>query len=270
VEPTPGERLFAAYLRQRRLQSQQEPLVGGRRPDFLVEHPSMTFAAEVYEPEMTLPAGGGSVDSYPALRRAFQARKADQLKAMREAGVPCVLVLARTNADIRFQPEIVAGSMFGDIGVQVPLDDPEADSKTVFMGGGRVQKSRNRGVSAVAVLESFNPTLFRPEQVVTARLGEGLQWHPGIPHGRLVREQAAIVRVTSEVYKHMAGTREYIEDARVAKLTVFHNPFASHPIGLEVLDGPHDVQWTRTTTDAGESRYGPVKWGRLVVRMPAA
>jgi hypothetical protein len=269
VEVTEGERLFTVYLRQRRLTSQREPWVGGRRPDFLVEHPDGNFAAEVYEPEVHLPASGGSFDSYPALRRAFQGRKADQVKAMRQAGVPCVLVLARTNADIKFQPEIVAGSMFGNIGVQIPLDDSDAETRTIFMGGGRVQPMRNRGVSAVAILECFNPTWYRAEEAVAARLGEGMKWYPGIPHAAVVREGAAIVRVTEEVYEHMTTTGDYIPDARVARLIVLHNPYATHPFGLDVFDGPHDVQWARTTT-MGDIRYGPVKWGRLVIRTPAA
>ncbi len=238
--------------------------MGGRRPDFLVEHPDGNFAAEVYEPELHLPPGSGSFDSYPALRRAFQGRKADQVKAMREAGVPCVLVLARTNADIQFGPETVAGSMFGNIGVRWRLNDPDAEPQTIFRAGGRVQPARNRGVSAVAILESFNPTWHRAEEAVTARLGEGMKWHSGIPHGAVVREGAAIVRATEEVYKHMTATGDYIPDARVAKLTVLHNPYATYPLELDVLDGAHDVQWARITTAAGEVGYGPAKWGRLV------
>jgi hypothetical protein len=180
------------------------------------------------------------------------------------------LVLARTNADFKFQPEIVAGSMFGNIGVQVPFDDPHAEPRTVFMGGGRVQRTRNRGVSAVAILESFNPTWYRAEEAVAARLGDGMKWHEGIPQRTVVREGTAIVRVTEEIYEHMTATGDYIPDARVAKLIVLHNPFAAHPLGLDVLDGPHDVQWARTTTMAGEVGYGPVKCGRLTIRTPAA
>jgi hypothetical protein len=270
MEDSPGERLFAAYLRQRRLASQREPWVGTRRPDFLVEHPDLTFAAEVYEPEIHLPPGGGFFDSYPGLRRAFRDRKAAQAKAMREAGVPCVMVLARTNADFPFQPEIVAGSMFGNVGVRWRLNDPDAQPQTIFRGGGRVQPMRNRGVSAVAILESFNPTLYRAEEAVAARLGDAPPWHASMSRGRVLREGGAFVRVTQEIYDHMTATGDYIPDARVAKLTVLHNPYSTHPLGLGVLDGPHDVQWDRATSEAGEVGYGPVTWGPLVIRTPAA
>lgn len=268
VDDTPGERLFAAYLYQYRLTSDREPLIGGRRPDFLVHHPVLPFAAEVYEPELRFPAGGRFIDSYRALRRMFKARKSDQVKAMKEAGLPCIVILARTNSDIRFQPEIVAGAMFGDVGVLLPLDDPDAEGRTVFGSGGRVQRERNRGVSAVAILEDFNPTLYRAEEAVAARLGKGIPWRPGLNAGTVVREQAAVIRSTNEVYEHMTATRAFIPEARVVKLTVLHNPYAAHPIGLDVLDSPHDVQWGPTTTTTGEPAYGPVKWGPLVIRPP--
>ena len=269
MDNTPGEALFTAYLRQRRLPWKREPLINGRKPDFLVHHPSMDFTAEVYEPELQLPQGGGFIDSYSALRRGFQGRKSDQIKAMREAGVPCVLVIARTHSDLPFRPEIVAGAMFGDVGVNLPLDDPEATGRTVFLGGGRVQPDRNRGLTAVAVLESFNPTLYRAELAVAARLGEGLPWYPSIPRGSVVRSGAAIVRVTNEVYDHMVATGDYIPTARVAKLTVLHNPYAAYPLHLDILDGPYDTQWSRTVNDDGEAAYGPVKYGALVIRNPS-
>lgn len=170
---TPGERLFAAYLHQYGLASDRHPLVGGRRPDFLVQHPVTPFAAEVYEPELCLPATAGYIDSYRAFRRAFTGRKGDQIKAVKEAGLPCVVVLARTNSDLRFQPEFVAGAMFGDISFELPLDDPEAVGRTVFGRGGRVQREQNRGVSAVAILEDFNPTLFRAEKGCGGSAGKG-------------------------------------------------------------------------------------------------
>ncbi len=137
--------------------------------------------------------------------------------------------------------------------------------RTVFGSGGRVQREQNRGVSAVAVLEDFNPTLYRAEEVVAARLGKAMPWRPGLSAEKVAREQGAIVRTTTEVYDHMAATGAYIPDARLAKLTVFHNPYAAHPIGLDVLDGPHDVQWSRTKVGDGTG-YGPVKWGPLVIR----
>lgn len=268
MEDSSGERLFAAYLRQYRLTSDREPLIGGRRPDFLVHHPAVPFVAEVYEPELRLPPGGGFIDSYPAFRRAFKARKGDQIKAVKEAGLPCVLVLARTNSDIRFQPEIVAGAMFGNVGVVFALDDPDAAGRTVFGGGGRVQPEMNRGVSAVAVLEGFNPTWYRAEEAVAARLGKGMPWRADLTAGEVAREQTEIARVANEVYEHMTVTGDFNPDARVAKLTVFHNPFAAHPIGLDILGGAHDVQWHRTTNADGEVAYGPVKWGPLVIRTP--
>ena len=125
-------------------------------------------------------------------------------------------------------------------------------------------------MSAVAILESFNPTLYRAEEAAAARLGEPMPWYPSIPRRKVEREMATVVRVTEEVYEHMRTTRDDIPDARVAKLIVLHNPYATYPLDLDVLDGPHDVQWGRIQNEEGEIAYGPVKLGQLVIREPAA
>lgn len=265
---SPGEQLFAAYLRQRGLSWQREPDIHGRRPDFLVDRPVMDFAAEVYEPKLRLPPGAGWFDSYAPLRRSFRGRKSRQAKAVKEAGLPFVVVLARTNSDVRFQPEIVAGAMFGNISVEVPLNSTGGESRTVFGGGGRVQRKRNRGVSAVAILSSFNPTYWRVEQVMADRLGVEPSWKPNMSPASVRREQVASARVMKEVHDHMAATGDYIVTAQLARLVVLHNPYADHPIGLEVLNGPHDVQWANTKRD-GIRGYGPACWGELSGREAA-
>jgi len=262
---SPGERLFAAYLRQRGLSWEREPDVRGSRPDFVVRHPVMEFASEVYEPVLRLPPGGGWFDSYPPLRRSFKGRKSRQAKAVKDAGLPFVVVLGRTNSDVPFQPEIVAGAMFGNVSVEVPLDSTGGESRTVFGGGGRVQRKQNRGVSAVAILSSFNPTYWRVEQVMADRLGVEPSWRPNMSPASAKREQVASARVMREIHDHMAATGDYIVTAQLAKLTVLHNPYADHPIGLDVLNGPHDVQWANTERD-GIWGYGPARWGELIGR----
>ena len=163
-----------------------------------------------------------------------------------------------------FQPEIVAGAMFGDVSVEVPLDSTGDESRTVFGGGGRVQRKRNRGVSAVAILSSFNPTYLRVEQAMADRLGVEPSWRPNMSPASVRREQVASARVMEEVQDHMAATGDIVT-AQLAKLTVLHNPYAENPIGLDVLDGPHDVQWANTERD-GIRGYGPACWGELFGR----
>ncbi len=76
-----GERLAAAYWDQRALPWEYEPEIGGRHPDFLVHHSRRDFVAEVFEPELRLPDGGGWFSSYPAIRSAFEGRKRKQIAA---------------------------------------------------------------------------------------------------------------------------------------------------------------------------------------------
>jgi hypothetical protein len=100
---SPGERLVAAYLRQRRIRYQFEPDVEGRHPDFLIDHPLGSVACDVAEPTMRLPSPrGGAFSSYPALRQVFtNKRKRKQAQAAAKAGLPFMHVLARTNSDTR-------------------------------------------------------------------------------------------------------------------------------------------------------------------------
>lgn len=71
-QPTsPGEPLVAAYLCQRRLPFDFEPEIGGRRPDFSVDHPDGRFVCDVSEPTLRLPNRAGAFSSYPALRQVF-------------------------------------------------------------------------------------------------------------------------------------------------------------------------------------------------------
>ncbi len=68
-----------------------------------------------------------------------------------------------------------------------------------------------------------------------------------------------------EIETDLSSTRAYVEEARIVKLTVLHNPYAHHPIGFDVLGGPHDVQWGKSERD-GVTGYGPVVQGTLVQR----
>jgi hypothetical protein len=253
-----GERLFAAYLRQRRLSWEYEREVNGRRPDFSVDHPDGTFVAEVYEPQLRLPEGGGWFDSYTPLRGTFDGRKAKQIKAVKGAGLPYVAVVADTNFDMPIKPLIMAGAMFGNLAVTftVKPDVPEGfDDRTVFGSGGRVQANQYRGVSAMALIERFNPTTRKLGLAVEARLARIPQWRPEMTERQTAALQSAIVRLTQQAEDDFLASGSYDPRARLARLTVLHNPYAQHPLRPEVLNGPHDRQWGRIVT-GGESGYG--------------
>jgi len=261
-----GERQVAAYLRQQRLRATYEDEIGGRRPDFHVFHPSQEFALEVYEPEIELPEGGGWFDSYPALRGAFRDRKQDQASAARRAGVPFVVAITGTRSAVGIVPTMVAGAAFGNIGVTFPIGPAvnqisAEDVPLVFGSGGRLQEGINRGVSAVAIPMSFNPTEWCVEAVVTERMGNVTDaYRPGMSPGANRRLMAQFLRAHQEARQHASATGTFDETARVIRVVVLHNPHAQFPLDQAVFVCPHDEQWWLGADDF----YGPRFRGRLI------
>lgn len=268
---SPGERLFSAYLRQRRLSANYERDVGGRNPDFLVSHPNCTVACDVFEPELRLPSSGAfSFSSYPALRRVFKPRKRKQAQAAAQAGLPFVHVLARTNSDLSFDPLIVAGAMLGDLTFTFPVfpdgNAPEGfdarDHTRNLLGANRqLQPTVNTSVSAIAILRSFNPTQWRHEVASAAhfqRFGPVANFDDA---GR-----RALVHL--ELVEHMERVGAYDATAHLARLIVMHNPWARIPLALEVFGGPHDEQWSSIELQPGELGYAHVASGRLAKEVP--
>jgi hypothetical protein len=255
---TEGENLFAAYLRQGGLAWEYEREVNGRCPDFSIDYPTGTIVAEVFEPVLRLPPGGGSFDSYKPLRGTFKDRKAKQIKAVKEAGLPYLAVVASTNADMPFQPQIMAGAMFGNLATEFAVSDEPIDTqagRTVFAGGARLQVDQFRGVSAVAILERFNPTKWRLEAAIDERLAVVPSEPLGMTASQIREAQAAIVRIATETEDQFLASGAYDPHARLARLTVLHNPYALHPLDIRAFDQPHDVQWGRIEVD-GREGYG--------------
>lgn len=250
-----GEKLFSAYLRQRRLPFVYEPLIGSRRPDFVVSHPAGQVACDVYEPEVQLPTGRTfNFSSYPALRKSMHGQKYAQAKAARDAGLPFTVVLRRTLGGIPLDPIVVAGAMFGDLAAEFsvwlspgpPPTEPAPESRMVFGGGGRLQEAMNRATSAVAILTTFNPTMWRVQRAHRERLDRLNASRPPSP-----RRQQAAADVINETYEHFAVTGEFDPEARLARLTVIHNPYCDLPIDWNIFGGPHDDQWGHLPVDGG-------------------
>jgi hypothetical protein len=269
---TDGEFLFAAYLRQGGLAWEYQREVNGRSPDFSIDHPTGTIVAEVFEPELRLPAGGGPFDSYKPLRRTFKGRKAKQIKAVKEAGLPYVAVVASTNADLPFQPQIMAGAMFGNLATEFAVSYEPIDiqpGRTVFAGGARLQVDQHRGVSAAAILERFNPTKWRLEAAIDERLAVVPSEPLGMTANQIREAQAAIVRIATDTEDQFLASGAYDPHARLARVTVLHNPYALHPLDIRAFDQPHDVRWGRIRLD-GREGYGELSGdGRHAARCTA-
>jgi hypothetical protein len=263
-----GERLLSAYLRQRRLPFVYEPPLGRRRPDFLVSHPARDIACDVYEPQVRLPGGRTfSFSSYPALRKGMHGQKYAQAKAARDASLPFVVVLRHTNSGIPFDPVVVAGAMFGDVATEFsvwlgpgprPQEEPP-ESRTVFGGGGRLQERMNRAISAVAILTTFNPTMWRVQRAYLGPL-DTLKTS-GWP---TPREQQRACDLINETYDHFRATGDFDDSACLARLTVIHNPYCDYPVDLEVFGGPHDDQWGHIPIEDGSAcmlvAQGRLRW----------
>jgi hypothetical protein len=127
------------------------------------------------------------------------------------------------------------------VGPGVDLDTP-TDSRTVFGGGGKVQPERFRGLSAVVLLDDFNPTRLRVERTIDDRIGPMPESNPARSRDSVIRDVAARAKVVRDTYEHFTLTGDYIESARRTRLTVLHNPFAYHPLSNDIFNDTHDVQ----------------------------
>lgn len=256
VQRSPGELLLEHYLAARGLQFQIEPRVGGRNPDFVVEIDDAMVGMEVYEPELRLPRGAaGEISTPAALRRGFEGRKYKQAQAVAARGWPFILVVARTNSDIDFDPLLAASAMYGELHASFKIDTATGDaieSSFGFGQGARIQPELKRAISAVAVISGFNPTAAS----VRDQVREALAGVQGDDPKRL--QKMLTIGRDIEGSAILAGT--YDPQATAARLVVLHNPFATRSLNREFFGGRHDVQWDVLESGHG-TLYGPVAAG---------
>lgn len=238
---SPGEEQFAAYLTRRQLAWEYEPEIGGRHPDFLVHSPAGDVACDVFEPEIRLPNQPGliSMDSRPALQGGYEARKRRQIHAVQQAGLPFVLVYAGTRSDIGIPEPVLLSAMFGQIQIVFPLDRgtgiaDDAQAQATFGPGAAIQPERKRGLSAAAIITSFNPTklVFERAMESNAFIGELLE----------IGDLAGYIDELSNLARNLIAQGSYDPGLTIERLTVMHNPYAEHPLDLTVFGGPHDLQ----------------------------
>ncbi len=187
--------------------------------------------------------------------------------ATKGAGIPYVAVLAATNSDLRFDPLVTAGAMFGDLASQVRLGVPTSSATvtTVFGGGGRLQPKQFRGVSAVALVEWFNPTQSRLDAVLEERFSGVPEWRASMSKDEITDATAQIIRIDVDTRAELIARGEYDPDALRTKMTVLHNPHADLPLGFDVLDASDDRQWCAIETPAGLGYGERVPAPRLIL-----
>jgi hypothetical protein len=253
---TDGERLAAAYLRQRRFPYKYEPQVRGRNIDFVAEAPSGQVALEIYEPRLRLPNRAGPFDSVAPILGLFQGRKRKQIAAAKDAGIPLILVVGSANSDMAFNLYSAESAMFGRQGVRFAVDETGQGSEPewAFLGGGRIQPRLNTGVSALALLSRFNPTKWRLEAAWRA---QGLVDRPPT---ETRRELAEVIGRMAEIETEATDRGVFDPSASLARLIVLHNPHAVNSLTFDFA-GPHDDQYGTAVVDDGRLGWGHVASG---------
>ena len=246
--------MVAAYLDQRCIPWEHEPAVGGRHLDFVARTVSGPVALEVYEPRLTLPNRAGSFDPIAPVEGLFSDRKRKQIKAAKDAGLPLILVVGSANSDVPYDIFSMAGVMFGRPGVRMTVgpEGTASEPEAAFLGPGKVQAAVNRGVSAVALVRRFNPTLWR---LHAAWRSVGLM---GRPPATTARDRCEVIGRMHQIETAMTESGAYQPDARLGRLVLATNPFALKPLP-PTFAGPHDDLYG----SVGETGWGLTATGRL-------
>lgn len=250
-----GERLVAAYLTQRRFSWEHEPTIGGRNIDFVAETESGPVALEVYEPRLKLWNRVGAYDPIGPIEGAFSQRKLKQIRAVKDAGLPLILVVGSANSDIPYDILSLAGAMFGRPGFRMAIHEGRAvsEAESAFFGPGKVQPGVNRGVSALALIRRFNPTLWR---LRSAWRSCGLIGRSG---SRSTRDIGEATKRMFDIESSLTERGVYLPDAWLARLVLAHNPFSLEPIA-PTFAGPHDDEYGLVSES---STWGRISTGRL-------
>jgi hypothetical protein len=250
----PSGSLFAQYLADRDLAFNYGELIGGRPQDFSVFACARSFVAGVHDPALHRPVRPGFASSYSVLLDILSARGPvrRQIASVRRAGLPYAAIVGRAGSAVDVDPARLARAMFSDpdaVWAESPgnrrmwaVADEEPEDEPVL---GR----QLRGVSAVAVMQYFNPTLWRVERAWAQRVGRAPS---GTPR-RATDDPDGADRfvLMSQLAQRLLESGALVPDARLVRLIVLHNPFARHPLDVSALAGPHDEQWTAVDGTAG-------------------
>jgi uncharacterized protein len=242
--PTPGERLFEAYLRGLEIpykyeHEHKEDFPGRKKsPDFLVRWNGTKVICDVKDTHRRreCPTGGAMFDPYLPIRKKIdKARR--QFREYKDS--PCVLVLYNVNDwEFRDDPQILYGAMLGDLGFTVPVmssatQDVARSVQEVLLNNGRMWRHgevRNTTFSAIAVLSEFevpNRAYYEERSEAWARIPRGLN-----PSERLERQfEWAKCNHRSRILR------------REPRCVVVENPSAAIPLETTAFSGPYDERY---------------------------
>jgi hypothetical protein len=177
-------------------------------------------------------AEGDARDAYRRLREKVN-RAARQFKAYKE--FPCSIVMAdphHTFVDIDV-PEIVVGTMLGNVGYPVPIGvmpGPENQPRQVFTKGGKMvdsrrQFSRNTTISAIIILNVYPHRQRWLEIALDKRKKE---------FGR---------ELTIPEFLEVAASVSTSTGDSVLRAVVYENPYARIPLDRNLFHGSFDERW---------------------------
>jgi hypothetical protein len=201
-------------------------------PDYELRFAGLKLFFEVKEfAAVDFPDGeGGPYDPYGPLREKVN-RAARQFKHYKE--FPCSLVLADPNGALvdLSSPEIVIGTMLGNIGWQSPLNAPNAPAKQVFTRGGKMvdyrRQPQNTTINAIVCLTPYKVRQRRLEIALDRR-----------------KKQLGTKMGPVEVWNFVRTVKTRRDDA--LRVMVFENPFARIPLDRKLFRGAWDERWGKS------------------------
>lgn len=215
---TEGEILFEKYLIDHGHTPRYEPDLLGkrRRVDFAIDHPQAgTIFLEVKDIKVEFPASGGpaAYDPHAPLRSHIEDGRE---KFQEYAEYLCVLVLYSGQGSFvdLTSPEIVLGSMYGNLGFSLPFnpqlghfDSSQMQRKFVVGEGKMVRPSRNQNtrISAILSLHDYDVQFMR-----TLRHGNTPQGYSELMHGTTKFREEHITGVT--VWENATSSRRLPRD----------------------------------------------------------
>ena len=250
-----SEQLFDNYLNRRKIKFEVEKGVEVH-PDRILQIHNKQVICEIKQLERTRnePMSGWS-DPYSKIRRAIK-RKVRQGKEAKISKTPYVVVLFNNGARVATDNFIIQAAMYGNLSILIDVDlqNPRSRVKVrgnVFSAHGIIRHARshkesgqpfNRRVSAVAILETINPTY----KYVSKAYDEAIRGMESL------KDRFSIVWEIIEKFKKEG---KYIDSLAIERVRVFHNFYSYNPLGFDVFNGKYDEQYFIDPANGRSRRY---------------
>ena len=245
-EMTLSEQIFDSYLSNREIKFKVEQghLV---HPDRFLSLPQGLVICEIKQLESKINRARivtSFFNPYKKLRNAIK-KKVRQGKEAKKDNVPYVIVIFNYNSHQITSNEIVEAVMYGDI--TIVIDIPQDIKKrgkvrgNFFAGNGSLRYARDhqepgvpikKRISAIAILEIINPT----DELLSLEYNKASK-------GISIQEIDKLFIILDEITEKLEKEGKYKKDLRIPRLRVFHNFYASNPLGFKVFNGKYDKQY---------------------------